>query len=149
MACRRRDLASAESDVHWLENVRGTVLSHTTHLTQLISHNSSHKTHFTQLMCSPLISHNSCHTTTPLTHLNLHNNSCHRLNPQNSCHATHLSHNISYNSPRPTHLTHIFFHPSPLTTDMIQISSFLSSHPPAFLTHIATHVGLSGPLILF
>ena len=31
---------------------------------------------------------------------------------------------------------------------MIQISSFLSYHTSAFLTHIATHVGLSGPLIL-
>ena len=30
---------------------------------------------------------------------------------------------------------------------MIQIYSFLLSDTPAFLTHIATHVGLSGPLI--
>ena len=30
---------------------------------------------------------------------------------------------------------------------MIQISSYLSSYNPASLTHIATHVGLSGPLI--
>ena len=70
LACRRRDLASAESDVHWLENVRGTVLSHTTHLTQLMSHT----THVTELL-----SHNSSHTT-----------QLSQLITQNSFHTTHV-----------------------------------------------------------
>ena len=61
-----------------------------------------------------------------------------------TAHHTHL-----HNSPHLTHLTHIIFHPSPYTTDMTQISFFLSSHTPAFLTHIATRVGLSGPFIFF
>ena len=54
------------------------LISHTTHLTQVISHNSSHTTHLTQF-----ISHNSSHTI-HLTH--------------NSSHTTHLTQLISRTS---------------------------------------------------
>ena len=129
---------------------------------QLFSLDSSHSTSLTQLISHKLISHNS----SPSTHLTHHlaqlishklnsQHSSHTTTSHHSSHTTHLtklnstksSHTTLTNTTHPTHLTHIIFHPSPYTTDMIQISSFLSSYNPAFLTHIATHVVFSGPLI--
>ena len=101
-------------------------MSHNSSPTPLFSHTSSHTTLLTRLI--------SCNFSHLTHHIQLlwHNSS-----HTNSSHTTHL----------PQLTSHIIFHPSPYTTDMIQISSFLSSYTPGFLTHIATHVGLSGPLI--
>ena len=77
--------------------------SHTTYLTQLISHPSSHATHLT-----PLISHNSSHTTHP-TPLISHPSS-HTTNSHRSSHTTHLTPLISHNSSHTPHLKQLISH---------------------------------------
>ena len=87
---------------------RASVTSHT----QLISHNSSHTTHLTQLIShtnhlTQLITHNSSHTT-HLTQLTSHNSSLTQL----ISHTTHLTQLISHNSSHTTHLLHLTHHSS-------------------------------------
>ena len=88
------------------------LISHTTHLTQLISHNSPHTTHLTQF-----ISHHSSHT----THLT-----------QLISHTTHLRHNSSHT----THLTQLISHHS----SHPQLISFISH--TTHLTHNSSHTQL-------
>ena len=138
---------------------------HTTHLTQLIFHNSSYTTHLT-------ISYNSSSTThfltTYLIQLIFHNSSHTSHLPQLishlSSHTTYLtqliSYNssqqlISYNSSSTTHLTpHIpqfISHLSSHTTHLTSLIFHSSSHTTyKSLRHQTTsHVGLSGPIICF
>ena len=94
------------------------LISHTTHLTQLISHNSPHTTHLTHNSShtthhTQLISHHSSHTThltqliSHTTHLR-HHSSQTQLISHNSSHTTHLTPLISST----THLLHLTHHSS-------------------------------------
>ena len=111
----------------------------TTHLTPLISHNSSHTIHLTHnsshtIHLTQFISHNSCHT-----QLISHNSSHTQLISHNSSHTTHLIHNsshtqfISHNSShtqlisQTTHLLHNSSHTQPI-----------SSHHTPLISH--THI---------
>ena len=123
--------------------------------------NPLQSSHLTPLPLTWLISHTASFSSSPLTphHTSSHTNHL----PHNSHHTTHLTHtsthklifhtthHIHTHTNHPTRLTHVVCHPSPYATDMLQIFSFF--FPPSFsstlvfLTHKATHVGLSGPLI--
>ena len=92
------------------------------------------------------ISHNSSPTQL------ITQNSYHISSHTSTSHRTHLTQLITQNSSHKTQLTQLISHTSSFTLQLIQstsyISSYLSSYNPAFLTHVATHVGLSGPWIL-
>ena len=107
------------------------------HLTPLISHNSSHTIHLT---------HNSSHTI-HLTQFISHNSSHTQLISHNSSHTQFISHNsshtplISHNSSHTTHLTHNSSHTQLIshTTHLTHNSSQLISHNSSHTTHL-THL---------
>ena len=85
------------------------LISHTTHLTPLILHYSSHTTHHTPLHLTPLITHTTHHTHhsshTPLiTHHSSHTT---------PSHTTHHTHHSSHTTP--SHTTHHSHHSSHTT----------------------------------
>ena len=117
--------------------------------------NPLQSSHLTPLPLTWLISHTTSFSSSPLTphHTSSHTNHL----PHNSHHTTHLTHTSTHklifhtthhtHTTHPTRLTHVVCHPSPYATDMLQIFSFFFLHPCLPNTK-ATHVGLSGPLIL-
>ena len=101
------------------------------HLTPLISHNSSHTIHLT---------HNSSHTI-HLTQFISHNSSHTQLISHNSSHTTHLTHNsshtthLTHHSSHTTHHTQLISHTTHLTHNSSQLISHSSSHT-THLTHL-------------
>ena len=141
LSCRRTRVSTARSR-------RSTVLNRSAVLaTNWL--NPLQSIHLTPLPLTWLISHTTSFSSSPLTphHTSSHTNHL----PHNSHHTTHLTHTSTHKLI--FHTTHHIHIHTQITlcnrhaTNLLLLFSPSFSYTLVFLTHEATHVGLSGPLI--
>ena len=143
LSCRRTRVSTARSR-------RSTVLNRSAVLaTNWL--NPLQSIHLTPPPLTWLISHTTSFSSSPLTshHTSSHTNHL----PHTSLHTTHLTHTSTHKLI--FHTTHHIHIHTQITlcnrhaTNLLLLFSPSFSYTLVFLTHKATHVGLSGPLIFF